>query len=366
MKRARHSQGSVVFDRRRDVWNYLYCDGGVRHTRTIGPTSDYPTKAQAWAAVVNLKGRNQTAKEAATLTVRDIAKRYESERMPTRKETRRVYLSFMNNHVLPRWGHSSITALQPRDVELWLRQLNLSPKTRTHVRNLLHILVDYAMWAGILELARNPLDLVQVKGATKRIRKPRSLTLDEFRRLSIQLQEPVRTLAIVSACLGLRVSEALGLRWSDIDWLGGTVTIERAVVRQHVDDTKNDGSRQTFTLAPELLESLKAWRQATQFPKSDSWLFASSVQIGRKPISYTEVRRELRRAAAAAGIGHLSTHSFRHSFRTWIDSLNTPVGVQQRLMRHASITTTMNQYGDALVNDMRQAHEKVANLALRQ
>ena len=69
--------------------------------------------------------------------------------------------------------------------------------------------------------------------------------------------------------------------------------------------------------------------------------------------------------ARRSQVGHLSTHSFRHSFRTWIDSINTPVGVQQRLMRHASIVTTMNQYGDALSEDMRQAHEKVAALALR-
>lgn len=40
------------------------------------------------------------------------------------------------------------------------------------------------------------------------------------------------------------------------------------------------------------------------------------------------------------------------------------VGVQQELMRHADIRTTMNIYGDAVTEDMRQAHRKVAGLAL--
>ena len=57
MKRARqrHKVGSVVLDKRRKVWNYLYCEDGVRHTRTIGPMRSYPTKAAAWGQVKNIK-----------------------------------------------------------------------------------------------------------------------------------------------------------------------------------------------------------------------------------------------------------------------------------------------------------------------
>ena len=47
----------------------------------------------------------------------------------------------------------------------------------------------------------------------------------------------------------------------------------------------------------------------------------------------------------------------------WIDAVGTPVGVQQKLMRHADIRTTMNIYGDAATADMREAHGKVAMLA---
>ena len=69
------------------------------------------------------------------------------------------------------------------------------------------------------------------------------------------------------------------------------------------------------------------------------------------------------KAAKAAGIGALGTHSLRHTFRTWLDSVGTPVGVQQRLMRHADIRTTMNIYGDAVTADMAESHDKIVNLA---
>ena len=93
-------------------------------------------------------------------------------------------------------------------------------------------------------------------------------------------------------------------------------------------------------------------------------MFASPVQIGRLPYSYTGVKQELQRAADAAGIGHLRSHAFRHTYRTWLDSVGTSVGVQQRLMRHADIRTTMNIYGDVVTPDMREANGTVAMLAL--
>jgi integrase len=55
------------------------------------------------------------------------------------------------------------------------------------------------------------------------------------------------------------------------------------------------------------------------------WIFASPIKIGKLPYSYTGVWRELERAANVAGIGHLGTHAFRHSYRSWLDAVGTPV-----------------------------------------
>src|SRR2546430_947112 len=40
-------------------------------------------------------------------------------------------------------------------------------------------------------------------------------------------------------------------------------------------------------------------------------------------------------------------HIFRHTYRSWLDDTEAPVGVQQKLMRHAQASTTMNVYGNA-------------------
>jgi integrase len=119
-------------------------------------------------------------------------------------------------------------------------------------------------------------------------------------------------------------------------------------------------------LDDEMVEVLKTWKQTTQFSGLEDWMFASPVQLGRLPISYAGVWRALRKAAAKAQTGHISSHTFRHTYRSWLDSVGTPVGVQQRLMRHTDIRTTMNVYGAAAKADMRQAQEKVVRLALPQ
>ena len=102
----------------------------------------------------------------------------------------------------------------------------------------------------------------------------------------------------------------------------------------------------------------------TQFSGAEDWIFASPVKLGRQPLSYTHVWGTLDRTVNKARIGHVSSHTFRHTYRTWLDSVGTPVGVQQKLMRHSDIRTTMNIYGDAVTDDLRTASHKVARMAL--
>jgi len=132
-----------------------------------------------------------------------------------RTDTRRSYEVWLRNHILPKWGDCALTELQARPVELWLGPLALSPKSKAHIRGLLSVLWDYAMWRADVPTQRNPMELVTVKGATKRTRRPKSLTVEEFQNFAQQLEEPFRTMALLCCCLGLRISECLALKWSE-------------------------------------------------------------------------------------------------------------------------------------------------------
>jgi len=365
MRVQRHASGSVRYDKRRKTWNYLWYDGPTRRSKRIGTKQEFPTKAAAWKEVESLEILAKPPDGDKGDTVRSVVARYEAERMPSRQSTVRVYRSFLNNHVLPKWADTRIQDVQPRPVELWLRELPLSPKSKTHVRSLLHGLVEFAMWSGILDISRNPVSLVRNIGATRKVRKARSLTAEQFHSLLRELQEPFGTMALLSVCLGLRFSEALALQWADVDWLDSRLSVRRGIVNQIVGDVKTQGSAKTFHLAGELLERLKSWKQSSQFSEAENWIFASPFKLGRLPYSYTGTRQELERASKAAGIGHISSHAFRHTYRSWLDAVKTPIAVQQKMMRHTDIRTTMNIYGDVVTDEMSTAGLRVAELAFQ-
>jgi integrase len=358
--------GSVVFDRRRKTWNFLWRENGQRRSKLLGTVSDIRTKTEAKRAAESLRQSLQQPPRQNTPTVRSLIDNYRVEKMPERMSTRRGYDGWLNNYIVPKWGNCELTELQARPVEMWLDSLTLAPKSKVHIRGLLHVLWDFAMWSGDIPAARNPMELVNVKNASHRVRKTRSLTVEQFQLLLEAVGNDAcwRTILLLAVSFGLRISEVLGLKWKDVDWLGKTISIERGVVKQIVDDVKSSCSARTMVCADELLDVLKRWRQTTQFSQAEDWVFASAYKLGRQPLSYTFVWENLGNAAVKARIGHVSSHTFRHTHRTWLDSVGTPVGVQQKLMRHADIRTTMNIYGDAATADMREAHEKVVRLAL--
>lgn len=68
-------------------------------------------------------------------------------------------------------------------------------------------------------------------------------------------------------------------------------------------------------------------------------------------------------AGKLIGIARLGWHMFRHSYRSLLDACGAPIGVQQKLMRHAQVSATM-KYGDAYMGEKRKAHSAVVQMVL--
>ncbi len=210
--RSRIKTGSVVQDKRDKVWRFYWWEDGKRKSKLLGR---FATKAAAWKTAKPLRDALESPRITTTLsvpTVSTLVEQYKSEKMPERKDTKRTYQSWIRVHIQPKWGQSPITDVQARPVELWLESLQLAPKSRGHIRGILRSLWNFAMWKQAIPMQVNPMSLVTVKGASKRRRLPRSLTVEQFKKLSAELHEPHRTIALVCICFGLRISEALALR----------------------------------------------------------------------------------------------------------------------------------------------------------
>ena len=178
------------------------------------------------------------------------------------------------------------------------------------------------------------------------------------------LIDPYRTMVVVAQCLGLRVSEILALQWPDINFAELTMRVSRGVLDGIVDEVKTEYSEDDLPLDPDLATVLLDWKR--QCPESEEkWVFPSPI-TGRCYHASPIQQDYIRPAGRKLGLGDIGWHTFRHTYRSWLDSASTPIGVQQKLMRHAQVATTMNVYGNAMMESKREANSKVVQMVLKQ
>jgi len=375
-KRARYQFGYLRRKPRRcgpDVWawerNSRSPDGRrKRDAVIIGSVEQYPTKAQAWRAVESFRVTVNSSKPNGDISFGALIDRYVREKLPSRYSTASKYRSWLVHHIKPKWGNTPIIKVKPLLVEEWLASLILAPKSRGHIRSMMHILFNWAMKWEFIDIDRmNPISLVRVEGSSKRLRQPKILTVKEFRLLLNHLGEPVRTMCIVAACLGLRASELAALQWGDFDWQNLQVHIQRGFVIGHIDEVKTVGSNRSLPVHRELAALLLNYKEEAAPNATDTdWLFPSPYGTGRPRWPWTIQSRILLPTGIRVGLGRIGWHTFRHSYSTLLRSLEVDVKVQQELLRHADIRTTMNIYTQAVPDALRDANSKVVEMVLPQ
>jgi integrase len=174
-------------------------------------------------------------------------------------------------------------------------------------------------------------------------------------------------MVLVAASVGLRLSEIVGLKWGDFDFENLAVLVQRGVVHGRVGECKTEYSRDRLPVHPLLAKALLDYRSKLPLdslcpPTAEGWIFANP-KTGR-PYHQEEIQKKhIRTAGISAGIGEgIGWHTFRHSYRSWLDENGEPMKVQQELMRHASIQTTMNVYGRVMADSKRKANGKVVEM----
>jgi integrase len=219
-------------------------------------------------------------------------------------------------------------------------------------------MLDLAMLWEYLPVGRNPMQLVKVKGSTKRVKKLTILTVEQFQALVASLPEPYNLMVLVSGCQGYRVSETLALQWGDIDFDEMSVTVNRVFSHSAIQELpKTDASGEALPVHAELVEVLQEWK--LKQPDECEWVFPSP-RTGRPYSDSTILSKVLKPAAAKLGIKGLGWHTFRHSYRTWMSDAGIDIAKVKDLMRHADIGTTGNVYGKSIDSEMRKANALVA------
>jgi integrase len=221
------------------------------------------------------------------------------------------------------------------------------------------LLFEKAMLWELIDLQRNAIELVKLKGTSRRTRRPQIIAPEKFQELLAVLREPYRTMSIVAMCTGLRVSEVLAMRWEHIDFKPGVMLVQQRVVNGRIGKVKTEASHDEIPL-----DSMFAQVLLTRRGDQRSGLVLPSHVTGRCYHAGIIQRQILRPRGEDVDIPNLGWHTFRHTYRSLLDETGAPVGVQQKLMRHSNVATTMNAYGNSTLRAKQDANSKVVQMLI--
>jgi integrase len=259
---------------------------------------------------------------AAQIPLRQVIARFRAAHMPALAATTRAkYENHLRNHVEPDLGGLKLGEIDRSVVAEWLMaKTRLSKSTRLDLRNLVASIFkcaeEWRIWQG-----PNPAHRAPVGRGGAPARQFAHLTeqdvlrwLDCIGDTSIMPAWRAKQLAQVCLLGGLRVSEALGLRWRDVDVSRRTIRVERRFARGDVDEPKSRASRRERyigTLADEIVFHRPA--EASD----DDPIFCR--KDGTMPDDRDLQQHIWRPAAQMAGIYHpgFGLHSLRRLSITW-------------------------------------------------
>lgn len=174
------------------------------------------------------------------------------------------YRKIVDNNLKVKWGRLAVDEVTPAALRTWIGAMDCTAKTARNIISPLHSIFQDALNDGLIEA--NPLDRLALnKILTKTKRKSTyevdPFTLDEITAILAACEGPARNLFQFAFWSGLRTSELIGLRWSDIDFDGALIRVRQAVVVRTEKTTKTDAGTRDLMMLPSARAALQAQRQ---------------------------------------------------------------------------------------------------------
>jgi integrase len=241
------------------------------------------------------------------------------------------------------------------------------------IRDVLSSVLGSAVKYGFL--VTNPAEAVQLPPSRRGARKHKPfIRPEEFSALVELIKEPYATMVYVAVYTGLRVSEVIALRWSNIH--EQSITIDERYCRGDWAAPKSDASNTTIPVNRKVIERIQRLRTLTvevkagrairryQAVKSDGPddLVFQSVQRGCPMRDNNILARHIKPAGRKLGIGWINWLVLRRSYATWLRMVGTDPRDRQSLMRHSRFTTTAEIYEQDLPESQLRAVEKLSGL----
>ena len=276
------------------------------------------------------------------------------------------YSRMIRDYTKPLLGHKRLIELGVRDVQIALDKLRDMGKSGRLGQEFVQVLSSCLGRAMREEIIfRNVAQLVEKPKHTPK--ETKVWTVEQARHfLDANKDHRLYVHFLLLITYGMRRSEALGLRWSDIDFEN-----DRFVLRQQIDringvmkarTLKTANSSRTLPLTPDVRQALlkQAENQGVTLPAFDpdrELCLEGTVNVSK--VGKVSEPRVINHVFASmtknAGLPRIKLHALRHTAATILKDIGTPMKDIQLILGHSNISTTMNIYTHGNEETRREA-----------
>ena len=294
-----------------------------------------------------------------------------------KERTLEGYRKTINNQIKPHIGNRQLAYLATADIQRFYNKIKKEGRLKPHpihgktlansmVRDV-HMVLHQALDVAVKErlIVRNPTNGTTIP---KKIRTEKQVLNDE--QLGIFLnaikQEPYwYDFFYVEIMTGLRRGEICGLKWIDISFLDGTLSVKRSVSSKTgggvtVGDTKTGAGVRTIVMPPSVATMLEK-KQETAVSQ---WVFPN-FENPALPLNPTAAYDKLKRILKRAELPLIRFHDLRHTFATHAIQGGVDAKTLAGLLGHTDASFTLDTYTH-MTSDMHKHASSVVNNMMQQ
>ena len=341
-------------------------------------------KGQPWTVYISHKGQRRSIlvgkKKAAEAVAEKLQAQIrldqfgfeEKKRIPTFKEyaemwvkadlpangckesTAENYRGYLRNHIMPVFGNLKVTEINRGKVKNFLLEkvgAGYSKSTAGNLKNVISGVLNKAVDDEVIPvnpshlLGKNFLKAEDQKDTIK------TLTLNELRQFLDTVESHYKAdypLFLLLARTGVRIGEALALRWDDMDFFRRAINVKRSFYRNRITKPKN-GKTRLVDMSLQLSETLKAHKVACKkkglalgFGDLPEYVFTN--RHGRIINLFKWRKQIFYKANEKAGVERIRIHDLRHTYATLRISKGDNIADVSNQLGHHSVKFTMDKY----------------------
>jgi len=256
------------------------------------------------------------------------------------------YKKVCDGHLFPAFAKVAIQDLKPLTIRKWIGILNCTSKTANNILIPLRAIIEQALTDQLIK--ENPLNNIIVsklldKKTKKSDYKPDPFNTDEINAILNATEGQTRNLFKFAFFTGLRISELIGLRWRDIDWINNMFRVEETIVARETKGPKTEAGIRDVLLLPPAIEALKAQRAYT---------FLQENRIFHNPLTNKpwETSQQIRRTAwihvlKKAKVRYRNPYQTRHTYASMMLSQGENIMWVSKQLGHVDVEMVMKNYG---------------------